>query len=164
MVRDHRPGKAVSEWMLPGDIELASRSRRFRPFSQPGGACWRPPQVGPYVIRGTLPAGMKLMPHRRPRDRIYTVIFAAVFYIGLDNQFNSDEVKAYSCRQSLSVCTETHGTSTRQYSADYVAQVTSHRVARRPRIRRETQDDQRDTAQIALSYETPSQQTQYLMR
>ena len=41
-----------------------------------------PSQVGPYVIRVKVPSGVKLMPHKHPEDRIYTVI-SGVFYIGL---------------------------------------------------------------------------------
>jgi quercetin dioxygenase-like cupin family protein len=34
---------------------------------------------------------VKLMPHRHPEDRIYTVI-SGVFYIGLGNQFDGDQM------------------------------------------------------------------------
>jgi len=34
------------------------------------------------------------MLHRRPEDRIYTVM-SGVFYIGLGDQFDDDKVKAY---------------------------------------------------------------------
>ncbi|CAI8746786.1 hypothetical protein EMIT0P12_10293 [Pseudomonas sp. IT-P12] len=40
-----------------------------------------PSQPGPYVVRGKVPDGLKLMPHTHPEDRIYTVI-SGVFYIG----------------------------------------------------------------------------------
>jgi hypothetical protein len=50
----------------------------------------QPSEPGPYVIRVKAPAGVKLMPHRHPEDRIYTVM-SGVFYIGLDG----DKVKAY---------------------------------------------------------------------
>jgi hypothetical protein len=33
--------------------------------------------------------GVKLMPHRHPEDRVYTVM-SGVFYIGLGDQFNAD--------------------------------------------------------------------------
>jgi quercetin dioxygenase-like cupin family protein len=41
-----------------------------------------------------VPAGVKLMPHRHPEDRIYTVM-SGVFYIGLGDRFDGDGVKAY---------------------------------------------------------------------
>jgi quercetin dioxygenase-like cupin family protein len=46
------------------------------------------------VIRVKAPLGAKLMPHRHPEDRIYTVI-SGVFYIGLGEKFDGDKVKAY---------------------------------------------------------------------
>ena len=33
-----------------------------------------PTKAGPYVIRVKVPGGVKLMPHKHPEDRIYTVI------------------------------------------------------------------------------------------
>jgi gentisate 1,2-dioxygenase len=41
-----------------------------------------------------VPAGVKLMPHKHPEDRIYTVM-SGVFYIGLGERFDGDAVKAY---------------------------------------------------------------------
>jgi hypothetical protein len=54
----------------------------------------QPSEPGPYVIRVKAPAGVKLMPHRHPEDRIYTVM-SGVFYIGLGDRFDGDKVKAY---------------------------------------------------------------------
>ena len=34
------------------------------------------------------------MPHRHPEDRIYTVM-SGVFYIGLGDRFDGDQIKAY---------------------------------------------------------------------
>ena len=41
-----------------------------------------------------MPGGTKLMPHKHPEDRIYTVM-SGVFYIGLGETFDGDKVKAY---------------------------------------------------------------------
>ena len=41
-----------------------------------------------------MPHGVKLMPHRHPEDRVYTVI-SGVFYIGLGEQFNPEKLEAY---------------------------------------------------------------------
>ena len=41
-----------------------------------------------------MPAGAKLMPHKHPEDRIYTVI-SSVFYIGLGERFDGSKVEAY---------------------------------------------------------------------
>ena len=54
----------------------------------------QPSEPGPYVIRVKVPSGVKLMPHRHPEDRIYTVM-SGVFYIGLGDQFDGDKVRAY---------------------------------------------------------------------
>ena len=52
-------------------------------------------QPGPYVVRVKVPGGVKLMPHRHPEDRIYTVI-SGVFYIGLGKTFDAARLEAYS--------------------------------------------------------------------
>ena len=44
-----------------------------------------PLELVPSVIRVKAPAGVKLMPHRHPEDRIYTVM-SGVFYIGLGDR------------------------------------------------------------------------------
>ena len=54
----------------------------------------RPTQPGLYTIRVKVPQGVKLMPHRHPEDRIYTVI-SGVFYIGVGEQFDADKLEAY---------------------------------------------------------------------
>lgn len=53
-----------------------------------------PSEPGAYVIRVKVPAGVKLMPHRHPEDRVYTVI-SGVFYIGLGEHFDSKRLKSY---------------------------------------------------------------------
>jgi hypothetical protein len=54
----------------------------------------QPSQAGPYTIRVRVPHSVKLMPHRYPEDRVYTVI-SGVFYIGLGDQFNAEKLEAY---------------------------------------------------------------------
>jgi hypothetical protein len=49
----------------------------------------QPSQSGPYTVKVKVPHGVKLMPHRHPEDRIYTVI-SGVFYIGLGDEFDAD--------------------------------------------------------------------------
>ena len=51
-------------------------------------------QPGPYTIRVKVPLGAKLMPHRHPEDRVYTVI-SGVFYIGLGDEFDASKLEAY---------------------------------------------------------------------
>jgi hypothetical protein len=52
-----------------------------------------PAKPGPYLIRVKLPAGTKMLPHRHPEDRIYTVI-SGVFYIGLGDEFDEGKLIA----------------------------------------------------------------------
>jgi quercetin dioxygenase-like cupin family protein len=53
-----------------------------------------PSRPGAYVIRVKAPGGVKLMPHRHPEDRIYTVI-SGVFYIGIGEAFDPAKLMAY---------------------------------------------------------------------
>ena len=53
-----------------------------------------PSKPEPYVVRVKIAAGMKLMPHIHPEDRIYTVI-SGVFYIGLGKAFDTAKLVAY---------------------------------------------------------------------
>ncbi len=92
-VRPHQPGESAFRAILSEDIE-------WKPFAAfPPGArlavlVGRPSDAGPYVVRVKVPDGVKLMPHRHPEDRIYTVI-SGVFYIGLGEQFDADKLAAY---------------------------------------------------------------------
>ncbi len=54
----------------------------------------QPSLDGPYTIRVKVPRGVKLMPHRHPEDRVYTVI-SGVFYIGLGDRFDVAKLQAY---------------------------------------------------------------------
>ena len=46
------------------------------------------------LVRVKVPGGTKLMPHKHPEDRIYTVI-SGVFYIGRGDKFDPDKLEAY---------------------------------------------------------------------
>jgi len=93
MVRAHQPDQSVFRSVLPEEID-------WKPFPAfPSSArlavvVGEPTKPGPYVIRVKVPSGVKLMPHRHPEDRIYTVI-SGVFYIGLGDQFDPEKLKAY---------------------------------------------------------------------
>ncbi len=93
MARTHEPGEAIFRSILPEDIE-------WKPFPAfPAEArlavlVGEPQKPGPYVVRVKVPSGVKLMPHKHPEDRIYTVM-SGVFYIGLGERFDGDKVKAY---------------------------------------------------------------------
>jgi len=55
----------------------------------------RPEAEGPYVTRVKVPAGVRLMPHTHPEDRVYTVM-SGVFYIGLGETFDEAKLTAYA--------------------------------------------------------------------
>jgi len=93
MIRDHQPGEAVFRSILPEDIDWKPFPA-FPPSARLAVLVGEPTQAGPYVIRVKVPSGVKLMPHRHPEDRIYTVM-SGVFYIGLGDRFEGDKVKAY---------------------------------------------------------------------
>ncbi|MEJ0066331.1 MAG: alpha/beta fold hydrolase [Caulobacteraceae bacterium] len=54
-----------------------------------------PAKPGPYVIRVKLPEGTKMMPHKHPEDRVYTVM-SGVFYIGLGEVFDESKLTAFA--------------------------------------------------------------------
>ena len=60
----------------------------FPPAARLAVVVGEPEESGPYLIRVKVPGGVKLMPHRHPEDRIYTVI-SGVFYIGLGDEFDA---------------------------------------------------------------------------
>ena len=93
MVRSHQPGESAFRSILPEDIEWKPFPA-FPPEARLAVLVGDPTQPGPYVVRVKLPSGVKLMPHRHPEDRIYTVM-SGVFYIGLGEQFDGEKVKAY---------------------------------------------------------------------
>lgn len=83
----------------------------------------KPTQPGPYVIRVRLPSGTKIMPHRHPEDRIYTVI-SGVFYIGLGEAFDESKLTAHAPGSVLVLPGgQAHFHWAR--SGDYVTQVTA---------------------------------------
>lgn len=93
MVRSHQPGESAFRSILPEDI-VWKPFPAFPPQARLAVLVGDPAQQGPYVIRVKVPSGVKLMPHRHPEDRIYTVM-SGVFYIGLGDQFDGEKVKAY---------------------------------------------------------------------
>jgi quercetin dioxygenase-like cupin family protein len=92
MVRTHQPGETTFRSILPEDIEWKPFAA-FPPTVRLAVPVGEPSQPGPYVVRVKLPTGVKLMPHRHPEDRIYTVM-SGVFYIGIGDEFDGDKVKA----------------------------------------------------------------------
>jgi quercetin dioxygenase-like cupin family protein len=93
MVPVHQPGQDVFKSVLPEEIN-------WKPFAafptsvRLAVVVGQPSAAGPYTVRVRVPHGVKLMPHRHPEDRVYTVI-SGVFYIGLGDQFDADKLQAF---------------------------------------------------------------------
>jgi hypothetical protein len=92
-VATHQPGQAAFSSVLPEDIEW-NPFPPFPPSARLAVVVGQPAEPGPYVIRVKVPSGVKLMPHRHPEDRVYTVI-SRVFYIGRGEQFADEKLEAY---------------------------------------------------------------------
>ena len=120
--RPHQPGQDVFRSVLPDDIDWKPFAA-FPPPARLAVVVGQPTEPGPYVIRVKVPSGVKLMPHRHPEDRVYTVI-SGVFYIGLGDEFDGDDVTAYP---PGSVVVLPGGTSHFHWakSGEYVTQVTA---------------------------------------
>ena len=91
MVRS--PGPTGFRAILPEDIDWKPFPA-FPPSVRLAVVAGEPSARGLYVIRVKVPAGVKLMPHRHPEDRIYTVI-SGVFYIGLGDEFDEDKMQEF---------------------------------------------------------------------
>ena len=91
--RPHQPDESRFRSILPEEIQWQSFPA-FPPAARLAVMVGHPSEPGPYVVRVKLPGGTKLMPHKHPEDRIYTVM-SGVFYIGLGEKFDGDNVKAY---------------------------------------------------------------------
>jgi quercetin dioxygenase-like cupin family protein len=89
----HQSDASMFRSVLPEDIDWKPFPA-FPPSARLAVVVGDPTGPGPYVIRVKLPSGVKLMPHAHPEDRVYTVIFG-VFYIGLGEHFESDNLEAY---------------------------------------------------------------------
>ena len=92
-VRTHQLGQEVFKAILPDDVDWKPFAS-FPPSVRLAVVVGQPSEPGPYTIRVKAPHGAKLMPHRHPEDRVYTVI-SGVFYIGLGERFDADRLQAY---------------------------------------------------------------------
>jgi quercetin dioxygenase-like cupin family protein len=93
MALSHQPDQDVFKSVLPEDIDWKPFAA-FPPSARLAVIVGDPAKPGPYVIRVKVPGGVKLMSHRHPEDRVYTVI-SGVFYIGRADRFDGDKVQAY---------------------------------------------------------------------
>jgi hypothetical protein len=89
----HQLGEGVFRAVLPEDIEWKPFAA-FPPSVRLAVLVGQPSEAAPYTIRVRVPHDVKLMPHKHPEDRVYTVM-SGVFYIGLGEQFDADKLEAY---------------------------------------------------------------------
>ncbi|MGA2389145.1 MAG: cupin domain-containing protein [Candidatus Sulfotelmatobacter sp.] len=92
-VRTHQPGQGVFKTTLSEDVDWKAFPA-FPPSVRLAVIVGQPSEPGPYTIRVKAPRGVKLMPHKHPEDRVYTVI-SGVFYIGLGEEFDASKLEAY---------------------------------------------------------------------
>jgi quercetin dioxygenase-like cupin family protein len=120
MTPDHQPGQDVFRSILPDDIDWKPFPS-FPPSARLAVVVGDPAQPAPYVIRVKVPSGVKLMPHKHPEDRVYTVI-SGVFYIGIGDRFDEDALEAYPPGSIVVLPGETHHFHWAK-SGEYVTQV-----------------------------------------
>ncbi len=89
----HQPGQAEFRAILSEEVDWKPFAA-FPPAARLAVLVGRPTEPGPYTIRVKVPHGVKLMPHKHPEDRLYTVI-SGVFYIGLGDEFDAEKLQAY---------------------------------------------------------------------
>jgi hypothetical protein len=94
MSRTHQFGEEVFRAIRSEDLEWRGFAG-YPPAARLAVLVGDPQQPGPYVIRVRLPVGTRMMPHKHPEDRIYTVM-SGVFYIGLGEQFDEGRLTAYA--------------------------------------------------------------------
>jgi quercetin dioxygenase-like cupin family protein len=92
-LRPHQPGQENFRAILPEEIDWKSFPA-FPPSARLAILVGQPSQAGPYTIRVKVPGGVKLMPHKHPEDRVYTVI-SGIFYVGVGDQFDTERLHAY---------------------------------------------------------------------
>ena len=122
MVRPHQPGQDVFRSVLSEDLEWKPFPA-FPPSVRLAIVVGRPLEVGPYTIRVRVPHLVKIMPHRHPEDRVYTVM-SGVFYIGLGDQFDADKLQAYPPGSVIVLPGDTSHFHWAK-SSEYVTQVTA---------------------------------------
>lgn len=121
MPRSHQPGQSLFRSILPEDIDWKPFPA-FPPSVRLAVVVGQPSEHGPYVVRVKVPSGVKLMPHKHPEDRVYTIM-SGVFSIGLGDKFDADSLTAYPPGSVLVLPGETvhfHWAK----SGEYVTQVT----------------------------------------
>jgi quercetin dioxygenase-like cupin family protein len=121
-VRPHQPGQDVFRSILCEEIDWKPFAA-FPPSVRLAVMVGQPSKPGPYTIRVKVPHGVKLLPHRHPEDRVYTVV-SGVFYIGLGDQFDADKLEAYPPGSVIVLPGDTSHFHWAK-SSEYITQVTS---------------------------------------
>src|SRR5258708_32174305 len=88
--RDHQPDEEFFHAIRAEDIQWTPFAA-YPPEVRLAVLVGDPSKPGPYVIRVKVPGGVKMMPHKHPEDRIYTVM-SGVFYIGLGETFDDSKL------------------------------------------------------------------------
>src|SRR5438046_9937301 len=91
-VRSHQPGQEVFKAILSEDIDWKPFPA-FPPAIRLAVIVGQPSEPGPYTIRVKVHRGEKLMPHKHPEDRVYTVN-SGVSYTGLGDEFEAHKCEA----------------------------------------------------------------------
>jgi quercetin dioxygenase-like cupin family protein len=120
--RPHQPGQSAFKAILPEEINWKPFPS-FPPTVRLAVVVGDPTQAGPYTIRVKVPKGGKLMPHRHPEDRVYTVI-SGTFYIGLGDEFDAAKLQAYPPGAAIILPGDTSHFHWAK-SGEYVTQVTA---------------------------------------
>ncbi len=92
--QSNQPGEGEFRAILSEDIDWKPFAS-FPPAVRLAVVVGQPMSSGPYTIRVKVPHAEKLMPHKHPEDRVYTVI-SGVFYIGLGDEFDASKLEAYA--------------------------------------------------------------------
>jgi len=92
-IRAHQSGQEEFKAILSEDVAWKPFPA-FPPAVRLAVVVGQPSEPGPYTIRVKVPHGEKLMPHKHPEDRVYTVI-SGIFYIGLGDEFDATKLEAY---------------------------------------------------------------------
>ena len=118
----HQPGQGEFRAIMPEDIDWKPFPA-FPPSVRLAVVVGQPSAPGPYTIRVKVPRGEKLMPHKHPEDRVYTVI-SGVFYIGLGDEFDESKLEAYPPGAVIILPGNTHHFHWAK-SGEYITQVTA---------------------------------------
>ena len=84
--------EAIFKAVLPEDVDWEPFTA-FPPSARLAVIVGHPAGPGTYLIRVKVRHGVKLMPHRHPEDRTYTVVSG--IYIGMGAPFDADNLEAY---------------------------------------------------------------------